>query len=93
MYGARGTDTTKALLFFSASGYSKQAVEYAKAVAIALYVYDPTGEVTKVDEPKASKVVRPRWHVSERQLIGLLIVVGVLAAGFLMSLVRTTSNL
>ena len=62
LYGARGNNTDKALLFFSASGYSKQAIEYAVQVGIELWVYDPTGAVMKsnsvshrVPEMKASR--------------------------------------
>jgi hypothetical protein len=68
LYGARGTDTGKQLLFFSASGYSKQAVDYANQVGIGLFTYDPTGEVTAVNAA-ASKIagtvqkVHVQWWV------------------------------
>lgn len=48
LYGARGGDTSKALLFFSASGFSRQAIVYAEQVGIELWVYEPTGTVERV---------------------------------------------
>ena len=50
LYGARGADTSKALLFFAASGYSKAALDYAKDVGMSLYIYDPVGTVTAVND-------------------------------------------
>lgn len=47
LYGARGSGTEQ-LVFFSASGYSSQAVEYANQIGMALYTYDPTGAATLV---------------------------------------------
>ncbi len=43
LFGARGSDFSKQLLFFAASDYSQHAVEYAEHYRIALFVYDPTG--------------------------------------------------
>ncbi|MFF5037394.1 restriction endonuclease [Nocardia salmonicida] len=45
LFGARGSDFGKALLFFAASDYSQPAVEYADQHRIALFVYHPTGQV------------------------------------------------
>ncbi|WP_349536473.1 restriction endonuclease [Rhodococcus rhodochrous] len=46
LYGARAGDHDQRLLFFTASGYSQAAIEYAKAVKMALFTYDPLGELT-----------------------------------------------
>ena len=43
LFGARGHEYSKKLLFFAASAYSQHAVEYAEAMAIALFVYEPDG--------------------------------------------------
>lgn len=45
LFGARGHDFSKELLFFAASDYSQHAVEYAEAMTIALFVYEPHGTV------------------------------------------------
>lgn len=45
LYGAREQRTHLELLFFSLSGYSKGAVEYASKVGIALLRYDKAGRV------------------------------------------------
>lgn len=67
LYGARGIDHVKAMLFFTASGYSRSAVEYADTVNMALFVYDPTGELEAVNtaataliRAKASDSAMPR---------------------------------
>ena len=44
LYGARGTGSHQ-LFFFSASGYSDQAVQYADQVDVCLMTYDPLGAV------------------------------------------------
>lgn len=49
LYGARGAGTQQ-LFFFSASGYSDQAVEYANQVNILLMTYDPLGAVEGVNQ-------------------------------------------
>ncbi|WP_299577498.1 restriction endonuclease [uncultured Williamsia sp.] len=46
LFGARGTRTRLALLFFSASGYSKAAVECANDLGVMLFEYDPDGSIT-----------------------------------------------
>lgn len=58
--GARGTDTTKELLFFSASGYNKQALDYANQMGIGLYSYDPVGAVTAVNRAAARIMAKTR---------------------------------
>ncbi len=45
LFGARGSDFGKALLFFAASDYSQPAVEYADQHSIALFIYHPTGQL------------------------------------------------
>ena len=49
LYGARGAGTQQ-LFFFSASGYSDQAIEYADQVGIMLMTYDPLGAVEGVNQ-------------------------------------------
>ena len=49
LYGARGAVDNREMLFFSASGYSSHAVEYADECEIALFIYDPVGEVYAVN--------------------------------------------
>lgn len=49
LYGARGAVDNRALLFFSASGYSGHAVEYADQCGISLFTYDPLGKVSAVN--------------------------------------------
>ncbi|MGB3675974.1 MAG: restriction endonuclease, partial [Candidatus Nanopelagicales bacterium] len=46
LYGARGAALHKQLLFFSAAGYSNNALDYADSTGIALFVFEPTGELT-----------------------------------------------
>jgi hypothetical protein len=43
LIGARGRQAGKSLFFFSASGYSQAAVDYANDLDIALFLYDPAG--------------------------------------------------
>jgi hypothetical protein len=45
LYGARGDRTHLDLLFFSAGGYSRHAVEYADEAGIMLFTYDISGEL------------------------------------------------
>ncbi|NDZ93342.1 restriction endonuclease [Streptomyces sp. SID6673] len=49
LYGARGAGTEQ-LFFFSASGYSDQAITYADQVGILLVTYDPLGAVEGVNQ-------------------------------------------
>lgn len=48
LVGARGTGTEQ-LFFFSASGYSAQAIECADQVGMALFTYDPVGAAEAVN--------------------------------------------
>lgn len=45
LYGARGINHDKAMLFFSASGYSKGAEVYADEVGMCLFIYNQTGAI------------------------------------------------
>ncbi|WP_425005768.1 restriction endonuclease [Mycolicibacterium sp. S3B2] len=45
LYGARGLDSTKQLMFFAASGYSRPAITAANELRVALFTYDPLGHV------------------------------------------------
>lgn len=55
LVGARGNGTEQ-LFFFSASGYSAQAIEYADQVGMALFTYDPVGAAEPVN-PAARRVL------------------------------------
>lgn len=50
LYGARGLDPDRALLYFSGGEYTEDATRYAKDVGIALFTFDETGEVNPVDD-------------------------------------------
>lgn len=52
LVGARKHDESKELFFFSATGYSRQALEYADEMSIALFKYDALGQVTAVNAVK-----------------------------------------
>ncbi|NIL77114.1 hypothetical protein RhoFasB10_03252 [Rhodococcus sp. B10] len=49
LYGAAAGGSQR-LFFFSASGYSDQAIQYADQVGILLMTYDPLGEVDGVNQ-------------------------------------------
>lgn len=49
LVGARGNGTQQ-LIFFSASGYSQQAINYADEMHVLLMTYDPLGEVEGVNQ-------------------------------------------
>lgn len=80
LYGARGADTSKSLFFFAASGYSKQAVDYANQVGIGLFVYDPTGAVTAVNRTRMPQAVGISWWNVERVRMIALFIFGILLA-------------
>lgn len=46
LYGSCAGQHNKAMLFYSAAGYSKSAIVYANSVNIALFDYDPYGHAT-----------------------------------------------
>lgn len=49
LYGARGLDHQRVLVYFSGADYTESAVEYAASVGIALFVFDEAGDVTPTD--------------------------------------------
>lgn len=50
LFGARAHKTDLDLLFFSRSGYSRHAVEYAYAVGMVLFKYDLEGDLKPINE-------------------------------------------
>lgn len=50
LYGARGLDPRRALLYFSGAEYTEDATRYAGEVGIALFVFDEIGEVSPVND-------------------------------------------
>lgn len=48
LVGARGSSTHR-LMFFSKSAYTRQAVEYADLMTVALFIIDAAGGVTPVN--------------------------------------------
>ncbi|MFJ4233765.1 restriction endonuclease [Cellulosimicrobium cellulans] len=46
LVGARGREHHLDLVFYSAVGYSRPAIEYGEHMGVALFVYDAAGEVT-----------------------------------------------
>ncbi|MCA4995111.1 restriction endonuclease [Tsukamurella tyrosinosolvens] len=72
LYGARGNGTQR-LFFFSASGYSDQAVAYADDVGIGLFTYDPSGAVLPASEVAESVKLSPQVSASmDWGFVGLL---------------------
>lgn len=62
LFGARGVDTTKKMLFFSATGYTDHAKRYADANGVALFVYEPSGELEPVNDVADTVVREARTH-------------------------------
>ena len=61
LVGAHGTGSDE-LVFFSASGCSTQALDYADEVGVALFTYDPAG-AAEAANPEAKRMLeraRPR---------------------------------
>ncbi|AOW93096.1 restriction endonuclease [Rhodococcus sp. WMMA185] len=48
LYRARGTSRSRKLLYFSGSGYTDEAVEYADEVGIALFRCEPDGQTPPI---------------------------------------------
>ncbi|MEU4060300.1 restriction endonuclease [Rhodococcus qingshengii] len=67
LYGARGQDVSKRLLFFAASGYSKPAIDYADRNQIALFIYEPMG--TLVARNKVRRHACTRWTTSQAEFL------------------------
>lgn len=66
LFGARGHDSNKQLLFFAASGYSMNAITYADQVGIALFTYNPVGELTCLNGAAETLTSRPSLTDSDR---------------------------
>lgn len=49
LYGARGADHSKKMIFFCSGGYSRQAIQYADEVGMALFVFDAVGRFRAVN--------------------------------------------
>lgn len=49
LVGARAGNERREMLFYSKSGYTRTALEYANAHRIALYTFDTSGTVTAVN--------------------------------------------
>lgn len=58
LFGARGHATHLDLYFFSQTGYSSQALNYADDMGMLLFEYDVTGEVRPVNAPARQAVRR-----------------------------------
>jgi hypothetical protein len=63
LVGARGRDASLHLFFFSLSGYSQTAFEYAAQIGIALFQYDRFGSMTGVNARARRIVDRAREPV------------------------------
>lgn len=50
LYGARGADHSKKMVFFCSGGYSRQAVTYANEVGVALFTFDAAGSYRAMNE-------------------------------------------
>lgn len=61
LYGARGAAHHLRMLYFSASGYSKSALEYAEEHDIALFTYQPDGELNDANE-LADNMLDAAWE-------------------------------
>ncbi|MDJ0105128.1 restriction endonuclease [Rhodococcus erythropolis] len=61
LFGARGSDFSKQLLFFAASGYSQHADEYADHSQIALFVYEPMGTLVPKNQ-HATRILHGGHH-------------------------------
>lgn len=89
LVGARGNGSER-LFFFSASGYSAQAVEYADQVGIALFTYDPLGAAEAVNS-EASRMLSgaikaPLPPPTDWRLVAILtaVLIAVLSAAILL---------
>ncbi|WOI85987.1 restriction endonuclease [Rhodococcus qingshengii] len=85
LYGARGSGTQQ-LIFFAASDYTAQAIEYAGQVDVALYIYDPVGSVEPVNET-ARRIMVGGGVTNDWQIDSTLIRVGTVVALTLMLIV------
>lgn len=56
LYGARGVDHSKKMVFFCSGGYSRQALAYANEVGVALFTFDAAGSYEAMNEPAEALV-------------------------------------
>lgn len=70
LVGARAREVFLDLFFFSASGYSAKAREYAAEMDIALFVFDSMGHLTP-SSPAASRALVPSAVVPPARAAGL----------------------
>lgn len=82
LYGARGADLSKKLLFFAASNYSKQAVDYGDRNQIALFLYEPVGTLVPMNKHASVLIhagsrttVQSEWNRIAALLMSLCFVV------------------
>lgn len=76
LYGARGIDHSKKMIFFCSGGYSRQAVAYANEVGVALFTFDAAGSFGAVnksaqdlglDARRAAERVKKQAELEEAQ--------------------------
>ncbi len=93
LFGARGNRHDLALLFFTGSGYTDQAKQYAQDHAIALLTYQQDGSVTAVNdharslsaaspasEPADASITERRGNPGYASIVvGLICVLGLIA--------------
>lgn len=91
LYGARGSGTEQ-LIFFSAAGYSAQAVEYANQIGMALYTYDPTGTATLVSARGASATATDAHPVISWRMAGVICVITLAVTGAIALLILTAAH-
>lgn len=68
LFGARGADFKRKLLYFSAAGYSQHAQDYARSASIALFTYDPTGTLTPENHQARNLVSEAKQVASSSSL-------------------------
>ncbi|MGZ9829505.1 restriction endonuclease [Tsukamurella ocularis] len=66
LFGARGNALHKKLLFFNSGGYSRAAIEYADAVDMALFKFDPLGELEPMNRV-AERLIKDVREEKERK--------------------------
>ncbi len=71
LFGARGPDRARQMLFFSMAGFSRPAVDYADSVGIALFHYGADGRVRAVND-SARRVSGDRLRALRTDSAGLL---------------------
>lgn len=76
LYGARGIDHSKKMVFFCSGGYSRQAIAYANEVGVALFTFDAAGSFGAVNKSaqelglaarRAAEELRRRTELEEAQ--------------------------